>query len=207
MKTMSFICLCVVLSGTVVIPWMVAGLEPAQTFVELFQQLCAGSVVCLQEYAGRLQDCHLVRAFVGTAKDSLVAVDLKLPVSDVCRQFGSYVRLNCEKQGEGESSCVARKNAFEVMMMSQKSLARKSELPVRIEDRMFNDLVDLFEEKRWKWSDGGDTHGSNFISNLRDALWYIDGHHSTFETRSCSIPEPFDRFEGYANTGSVVLAT
>ena len=72
--------------------------------------------------------------------------------------------LNCEKQGEGESSCVARKNAFEVMMMSQKSLARKSELPVRIEDRMFNDLVDLFEEKRWKWSDGGDTHGSNFIS-------------------------------------------
>ena len=27
------------------IPWMVAGLEPAQTFVELFQQLCAGSVV------------------------------------------------------------------------------------------------------------------------------------------------------------------
>ena len=68
MKTMSFICLCVVLSGTVVIPWMVAGLEPAQTFVELFQQLCAGSVVCLREYAGRLQDCHLVRAFVGTAK-------------------------------------------------------------------------------------------------------------------------------------------
>ena len=68
MKTMSFICLCVVLSGTVVIPWMVAGLGPAQTFVELFQQLCAGSVVCLREYAGRLQDCHLVRAFVGTAK-------------------------------------------------------------------------------------------------------------------------------------------
>ena len=92
MKTMSFICLCVVLSGTVV---MVAGLEPAQTFVELFQQLCAGSVVCLQEYAGGLQDCHLVHAFVGTAKDSLVAVDLKLPVSDVCRQFGLYVRLNC----------------------------------------------------------------------------------------------------------------
>ena len=54
------------------IPWMVAGLEPAQTFVELFQQLCAGSVVCLRDYAGRLQDSRLVRAFVGTAKDSLV---------------------------------------------------------------------------------------------------------------------------------------
>ena len=57
------------------IPWMVAGLEPAQTFVELFQQLCAGSVVCLRDYAGRLQDSRLVRAFVGTAKDSLVAVE------------------------------------------------------------------------------------------------------------------------------------
>lgn len=199
---MSFVCLCVVLGGTAVIPWMVAGLEPAQTFVELFQQLCAGSVVCLRDYAGRLRDSRLVRAFVGTAKDALVAVDLNLPVTDVCRQFGWYVRLNCEKK-EGECSCVATKNAFEIMMVSQKSLSRKSELPSRIEkprnnkDRMFNDLVSLFASNRWKWSDGGDTHGSNFISNLRDALWYLDGHHSTLATRSCSIPEPFDKFEGY----------
>ena len=89
------------------------------------------------------------------------------------------------------------------MMMSQKAIAVKSELPSRIttprnnKDRMFNDLVDLFEEKQWKWSDGGDTHGRHFVSNLRDALWYIDGHHSTLEARSFSIPEPFDRFEGY----------
>ena len=132
------------------IPWMVAGLEPAQTFVELFQQLCAGSVVCLRDYAGRLQDSRLVRAFVGTAKDSLVAVDVNLPVSDVCRQFGSYVRLNCEKQGEGESSsCVARKNAFEIMMMSQKSLARKSELPSRI-DRPRNNKDKMFNKRRYK---------------------------------------------------------
>ena len=191
MKTMSFICLC----------------------------LCAGSVVCLRDYAGRLQDSRLVRAFVGTAKDSLVAVDVNLPVSDVCRQFGSYVRLNCEKQGEGESSsCVARKNAFEIMMMSQKSLARKSELPSRIDrprnnkDKMFNDLVDLFEEKQWKWSDGGDTHGSNFISNLRDGLWYIDGHTQHLKHDLALSLNPLTGLKVImcpkkANTGSVVLAT
>ena len=77
---------------------------------------------------------------------------------------------------------------------------------------MFNDLVDLFKEEQWKWSDGGDTHGRNFISNLPDALWYIDGHHSTLEAQSYSIPEPFNRFEGYnvpekASTGSVIPLT
>ena len=59
------------------IPWMVTGLEPAQTFIELFQQLCAGSVVCLREYAVQLQECHLLRTFVGTVKD-LSLPDLKV---------------------------------------------------------------------------------------------------------------------------------
>lgn len=62
---------------------------------------------------------------------------------------------------------------------------------------MFNDLVNLFEEENWKWSDGAGTHGKNFMYNLRDALWYIDGHHSTLEARSCPVPDPFSQFVGY----------
>ena len=74
------------------------------------------------------------------------------------------------------------KNAF-LIMVSQKSLKR-SELPSRIErsrnKTVFNDLVDPFESKKIE-TDGSDTQGKHFISNRRDALWFIDGHHSTFE--------------------------
>lgn len=87
---------------------------------------------------------------------------------------------------------------FEVMMMSQRTLSRRCELPARIKKPRNSYLVDLFEEKNWKWCDGGDTHGKNFISNLRDTLWYVDGHHATLKAQSCPIPESFDKFEGYS---------
>ena len=94
------------------------------TFVELFQQLCAGSLECLQEYAVKLQQCYLTRAFMGPTRDALVAVDVNLPVSDVCCQFGSYVRLNCEKRAEDPCPSVSVHNAFQIMMMNQKSLSK-----------------------------------------------------------------------------------
>ena len=64
--------------------------------------------------------------------------------------------------------------------MNQRALSSKSTLPACLEprnneDKLFNDLVLLFEKKDWKWRHGGDTHGKKFISNLCDVLWYIDG--------------------------------
>ena len=76
------------------IPWTVSSMEPGQTFLG---QLCEGSLECFREYATKLQQCRLTRAFVGSARDSLVAVDYRLSVDDVCRKLGSYIRLNCEK--------------------------------------------------------------------------------------------------------------
>ena len=62
---------------------------------------------------------------------------------------------------------------------------------------MFNDLVSLFEERNWKWSDGGSTHSKNVMFCLCDTLWYIDGHHSTLQGRPFPIPDPFSKFVGY----------
>ena len=38
---------------------------------------------------------------------------------------------------------------------------------------------------------------SNAISTLRDALWYIDGHHQTLADRSCHVPHVFSAFVEY----------
>ena len=172
-------------------PWTITNLQPGISFLSLFEQLRAGSVSCFEQFAPRLQRHTLAQAFLGPAKDGLVAVDSHLPADDVCKQFGSYVRLNCEEEAGAEA--VPVQNAFQIMMANQRSLSRRSQLPARIDrprnnkDKLFNDLVDLFEEKNWKWCDGGDVHGKSFICTLRDAL----------EARQGPIPDPFNKFVGY----------
>lgn len=199
---MSMLCISVVLDGQSIIPWTICSIQPGQTFWGLYQQICAGSIECFQGSASRWQLSKLAQAFVGKTTDSLVAVDGHLPMDDVCKQFGSYVRLKCEKVGEPQTERTAE-SVFRTMMMNQRELDKQERLPVRIEsprtnkDRLFNDLIALFDEKKWTWHDGGRTLGKNVISSLCDTLWYIDGHHSTLEVRSGSIPAPFDRFDGY----------
>ena len=138
---------------------------------------------------------------MGPAKDNL-------SVDEVCRQFGSFARLKCEKieaDSVSTSSDVddpVQPNAFQVLFMNQRALSSKSTYTARSfrannKDKLFNDLVLLFEKKDWKWRDGGDTHGKKFRSNLCDVLRYIDGHHETLEARSCAIPTPFNTFTGY----------
>ncbi len=53
------------------------------------------------------------------------------------------------------------------------------------------------EMKGWKWHDSGSTLGARFLKQLRDVLWYIDGHHSVFESRSMAIPDVLQSFSGY----------
>ena len=60
-------------------------------------------------------------------------------------------------------------------------------------DELFNDIL-LFIEKEdliWKASEVDNGTASNAISTLRDALWYIDGHHQTLADRSCHVPHVF----------------
>ena len=204
---MALVCLSVVLDGQPIISWTVFSVMPGETFFSLYEKLQAGSVEVFQQFSSKLQRSRLSRAHVGTAKDSMSIVDNCLPIDEVCRQFGSFCRLHGERQEVASTQAASQRpqvlNAFQIMMASQLAQSKLNELPQPIstpktkKDKMFNDLVTLFNEKKWKWSDGGDTHGRKFIVNLRDTLWYIDGHHSILEHQSCSIPEPFNKFVGY----------
>ena len=93
---------------------------------------------------------------MGPAKDNLSAVESKLPVDEVCRQFGSFARLNCEKIEADSLSTSSdddpvQLNAFQVLLMNQRALSSKNTLPGHLEprnnkDKLFNDLVLLFEK-------------------------------------------------------------
>ena len=88
-------------------------------------------------------------------------------------------------------------------MSNQAALSQCRRLPDRLDarnkkDKLFNDLINLFEKRKWGWDTGsGNTLGKLFLLKLRDVLWYIDGHHGAFENRSFPIPEVFKAFDGY----------
>ena len=205
---MALVCFCLTVDGALTIPWTICNVDPGLPFKSFYEKLCAGSLELFEQFASKLGATRLTGTFAGPAKDSLSAVDGKLPMDEVCRQFGSFVRLSCDKVEVGSASTTSdtdvpvRQNSFQVLMMNQMALSSRTTLPACLEprtnkDKLFNELVLLFGSRNWKWCDGGNTHGKRFISSLRDALWYVDGHHQTLEARSCAIPVPFNTFTGY----------
>ena len=79
------------------ISWTICSVTPGQTFVSLYEKLCAWSLELFKQFASELGRTCLARTFVGPAKDNLFAMDSRLPMDEVRRQFGSFARLNCEK--------------------------------------------------------------------------------------------------------------
>ncbi len=124
---MSILCISVVFDGRCIIPWTINSIETGQTFLGLYQQIRAGSIESFEESASKLQFSKLSQAFVGQNKDNLIAVTSQLSMDEVCKQFGSYVRLKCEKVGEPQGTTV--RNVFETMMMSQRRLDEQNQLP------------------------------------------------------------------------------
>ena len=63
-------------------------------------------------------------------------------------------------------------------------------------DRLYNDGIRLMQEMGVRWTDP-QRYGVPFLENLSNALWYIDGHHSTIGEKAPKVPEIFSRFTGY----------
>ena len=197
-------CLSVVVDVALAIPWTVCSVQSAISFAQFFEKLKAGSTELFQSYAGKLQQSELSQASIAKSKETpFSAVDKQLPVDEVCCQFGAYVKLSCCKQPVAQPSTSRPvSNAFAILMSNRAAISQSQRLPDRIDTRnkkgkLFNDLVSLFEEEKWGWDSGGNTHGKQFLLKLRDVIWYIDGHHGAFENRSLPIPEAFKAFTGY----------
>ena len=57
---------------------------------------------------------------------------------------------------------------------------------------MFNDLIDLLNQKSVGWVIGiHETIGNSFVNKLIDLLWYIDPHHEKIKAYKCTIPDIF----------------
>lgn len=84
-------------------------------------------------------------------------------------------------------------NPLERMMENSKKLHLPTKhVIVNRKDLMFNDLIDLLNQKSVGWVIGiHETIGNSFVNKLIDLLWYIDPHHEKIKVRGCIIPDIF----------------
>ena len=119
------VCVYCLFLKTIILPWEIALVDPPDTsFLGFYED----------RIRQKIQERELQKAYAGKSKDSLDLVNISLCMRDVISIFGPFVKfiVTPKSSGEGQvsSSAVPVKNAFEVLLASQRSLARPS-LPPR----------------------------------------------------------------------------
>ncbi|CAG8682077.1 1272_t:CDS:2, partial [Cetraspora pellucida] len=75
-------------------------------------------------------------------------------------------------------------------------------------DRLFNELIDLFEEKKVAWSSGiQDSQGKIFIKHLSNAIWYIDPHIKLLQNHAYHMSSLFKQLATYKSGASEIWAS
>ena len=146
--------------------------------------------------------CELKKVYVGKQKDCVDEADITMCVSQVISMFGPFIKFHVESGGCSLPQQPAR-NAFEVLREGQRQLEMKKlpshiEVPKNNKQKLRNGIIDMLDQNGllFKHNEVA-THGEELVSCLTETLWYIDGHHDIFKSRSFPIPDCFDTFTGY----------
>ena len=133
--------------------------------------------------------------YVGPSKESFRIVEASHSVNGVCLIFGLFVKFvvllsECEPI------------EYELLPKRQKLNGdTPNGLPSALrentrKDKLFNELLKFLEGKEVGWNDP-EVYGKPFLLDLCSVLWYLDGHHEVFASRSCPIPMLFKSFAGF----------
>ena len=181
-----------------ILPWTIVAVSEDYTFQQFYEAEL--SVNYLQSSSAD-RTYSLRSALVGVARDQLDTVELGLYIYSVVCVFGRFLRyvvVSSELMVVAQQS----RNAFSVMMASQRSLSQKP-LPDAIvernkKDALYNAFLEFLRSRNLSWSsDECCTVGAKLIHTISDVLWHIDDHHQTISRRSTPIPAIFSEFQGY----------
>ena len=152
----------------VLIQWTVVQVESGLTFSDLFAKIVAGAYPRLSVEEDLSHSC-LEKVYVGPSREVLSFVDEKLLVEEVCRAFGQHVKFSvCRPSSTEAATSQPLRNAFTVLMNSQRALDEGKKLPSKViartkKDELFNDLVFSF----------------HYYSHHRDVPSFITGQKSS----------------------------
>ena len=181
-------------SNRLIYPWKILTVENSGSTVSQFYE----DVVLNDLQNVEPGSLELSAAFLGKSKVSMDAIALSVPIGMAIQSFGAFLWYNVN---EIPVALPQPRNAFEVLMSSQRQLARtlpQRKHPRNKKDELYNDLLTLLEEKGLYFlSSDGESAGHNLVRVLTDLLWLIDGHHGTLKDQSCPVPLVFSSFTGY----------
>ncbi len=175
------------------------------TFGALFSRIQCGafSTISPSDYLTR---CKLDKVYVGTSRDNndFSLVEINHSVVNVCLMFGSFVKFSVLLNSEDNSSLELQTSSTKKRRMDddgESSCTKRCVPPLLTrqknqKDLLYNDLLTFLSEKNLGW-DNPEVYGKLFVLDLSSLLWYIDGHHRVFASRSCEIPPYFSTFVGY----------
>ena len=131
-----------------------------------------------------LVTAELNKVYVGQTKNDFSMVKIDHFVLGVCSMFGSFVKFVVTNSvielavstNINQDMCTASSESLPTLI---KEKTRK--------DRMYNEILKFFSKHGLKWYDP-EKYGHPFVGDLCNVLWYIDGHHDVFASRSRRIP-------------------
>ena len=131
-----------------IVPWSVVSLDPSQNFGELFRSFQAGkySIICQDLTAAVLESSGV------SVEPSLSLVEKELNTVDVCSTFGHIVKftVSLDERPGLSSTLDVSKNAFEIMMQSQRRISKPTFPDALVEctkkDKLFSLSVSLLPE-------------------------------------------------------------
>ena len=142
------------------------------------------------------EHCEIEEIRIGNSKETLDPLsDHNSVLLDVISVFGHFIKyfVKCHSISNKKSLV----NAFDILVQSQAEHNSVNFPPLLIVKN--NDIRSLIQSKELCWK-ADEVHGGTARKTLQalcDALWCIDGSHSTLSERSCEIPEVFQKFNGY----------
>ena len=131
-------------------PWnIVSASEPEHSFRDFFHESILPRIPSTSDLS-----YDLVHAVVGANKEKMDKVDLDLPVIPVVDSFGRFLRYSVNEERSSVGASEMTKNAFEVLLASQRSLHGK-QLPDPVQernrkDKLYNDLLHLLGLRKLK---------------------------------------------------------
>ena len=167
------------------------------SFSSLFLRIQSGTISTIvpTEYPAKAQ---LDKVYVGSSRDKFNIVESSHSVVGVCTNFGSFIKfvvivvdpedtdlqfISKQPRIDEESAC---SRSFPTLISKEKN--RK--------DGLYNAIVKFCSQNKLNWREP-EKYGKQFIQDLCNLLWYIDGHHSVLSSQSCPIPLLFSNFIGY----------
>ena len=158
------------------------------SFSMLFHQIQSGviSTIVPDEELAR---ARLDKVFVGQSRDSFSIVETNHSVIGVCSIFGSFIKFIVSSTSDSE---LVTDEAIQPSKRRRLESDISKSLPSNIineknkKDKLYNAIIDFIAEKQLGWREP-EKYGKPFVSNLCNVLWFIDGHHEVFSSRSCPI--------------------